>query len=57
MKGDSQMELLRFQSNYRGQAKFVVLDGPLAGQRISYRYMKREFYERDYADFGARAWS
>lgn len=50
------MAILRFQSNYRGQADYLVLAGPLAGKRVSYRYMKREFYEKDYADFGARAW-
>lgn len=48
--------LLRFQSNYRGQADYLVMAGPLAGKRVSYRYMKREFYEKDYADFGARVW-
>lgn len=50
------MDLLRFQSNYRGQADYLVLTGPFAGKRVSYRYMKRDFYEKDYADFGARAW-
>ncbi|MFJ1470263.1 hypothetical protein [Massilia orientalis] len=50
------MNPLRFQSNYRGQADYVVLAGPPAGKRVSYRYMKRDFYEKDYADFGARAW-
>ena len=56
MKGDSEMAILRFQSNYRGQADYLVLAGPVAGKRVSYRYMKRGFYEKDYADFGARAW-
>lgn len=48
--------LLLFQSNYRGQADFLVLAGSLAGKRVSYRYMKREFYEKDSADFGALGW-
>jgi hypothetical protein len=56
MKENIPMALLRFQSNYRGQADYLVLAGPLEGKRVSYRYMKREFYEKDYADFGARAW-
>lgn len=52
----TQRTLLQFQSNYRGQADYLVMAGPLAGKRISYRYMPREFYEKDYADYGARAW-
>jgi len=52
----AESRLLQFQSNYRGQADYLVLAGPLAGKRVSYRYMKREFYETDYADYGARAW-
>jgi hypothetical protein len=52
----TQRTLLQFQSNYRGQADYLVMAGPLAGKRISYRYMPREFYEKDYTDYGARAW-
>lgn len=52
----TQLSLLQFQSNYRGQADYLVTAGPLAGKRISYRYMPREFYEKDYADYGAKAW-
>lgn len=48
--------LLKFQSNYRGQTDYLVLGGPLAGKRVTYRYMKREFYEKDYADYGAQVW-
>lgn len=49
--------LLQFCSNYRGQTEYLVLQGELAGRRVSYRYMNREFYEQDYADFGGRVWS
>jgi len=52
----AESRLLKFQLNYRGQADYLVLTGPLAGKRVSYRYMKPEFYEKDYADYGARAW-
>lgn len=52
----TQRTLLQFQSNYRGQADYLVMAGPLAGKRISYRYMPRDFYEKDYADYGAKAW-
>lgn len=48
--------LLQFCSNYRGETEYLVLKGALAGRRVSYRYMNREFYEQDYADFGGRAW-
>lgn len=48
--------LLKFQSNYRGQTDHLVLGGPLAGKRVTYRYMKREFYEKDYTDYGAQVW-
>jgi hypothetical protein len=53
----AESSLLKFQSNYRGQVDYLVLTGPLAGKRVSYRYMKPEFYEMDYADYGARAWA
>lgn len=49
--------LLQFCSNYRGETEYLVLKGALAGRRVSYRYMNREFYEQDYADFGGRVWS
>lgn len=48
--------LLQFRSNNRGQTDYLVLGGPLAGKRVTYRYMKREFYEKDYADYGAQVW-
>lgn len=48
--------LLQFCSNYRGETEYLVLKGALAGRRVSYRYMNREFYEQDYADFGGRVW-
>lgn len=49
--------LLQFCSNYRGETEYLVLKGALAGWRVSYRYMNREFYEQDYADFGGRVWN
>lgn len=49
--------LLQFCSNYRGETEYLVLQGALAGRRVSYRYMNREFYEQDYADFGGRVWN
>jgi len=57
--GDSsgaESSLLKFQSNYRGQAAYLVLAGPLAGKRVTYRHMKREFYEQDYADYAGQVW-
>ncbi|MDK6076208.1 hypothetical protein [Massilia varians] len=52
----AESSLLKFQSNYRGQTAYQVLAGPLAGKRVTYRYMKREFYEQDYADYGGQVW-
>ena len=49
--------LLQFCSNYRGETEYLVLKGALAGRRVSYRYMNREFYEQDYASFGVRVWN
>lgn len=49
--------LLQFCSNYRGETEYLVLKGALAGRRVSYRYMNREFYEQNYADFGGRVWN
>lgn len=49
--------LLQFCSNYRGETEYLVLQGSLAGRRVSYRYMNRDFYEQDYADFGGRVWN
>lgn len=48
--------LLKFQSNNRGQAAYLVLTGPLAGKRVTYRHMKREFYEQDYANYAGQVW-
>lgn len=53
---NNESSILKFQSNERGQAAYLVLEGPLAGKRVTYRHMKREFYEQDYADYAGRLW-
>lgn len=47
---------IQFLSNYRGESDFAVVAGPLAGKRIRYRYLRPEWYAKDYADYGARAY-
>lgn len=41
---------LKFISTYRGSASYEVQSGPMSGKRIRVRYLKRDFYVRDWGD-------
>lgn len=41
---------LQFICTYRGVADYTVCSGPMTGRRIAVRYLKPEFYRKDWAD-------
>lgn len=41
---------LQFICTYRGVAEYEVLAGPMAGKRVRVRYLREQFYERDWCD-------
>lgn len=41
---------LAFLSTYRGETSHLVMDGPMEGKRIMVRYLRPEWYEKDYQD-------
>ncbi|MWL91805.1 hypothetical protein GA566_30905 [Cupriavidus sp. SW-Y-13] len=43
-------KIVRWRSNYRGEARFDVVAGPLAGETVAVRFLKPDFYEKDFRD-------
>ena len=43
-------KIVRWRSNYRGEARFDVVSGPLEGETVAVRFLKPEFYEKDFRD-------
>lgn len=42
--------LLRFRSSYRGQSEYQVLRGGMKGKIVSVRYLRHEWYQKDFED-------
>lgn len=50
------MAKIQFLSDYRGEGDYRVLTGPLAGERISVRYMDPDWYLKDFEENAGRVW-
>lgn len=52
----TEMAKIQFLSDYRGEGDYRVLTGPLAGERISIRYMDPDWYLKDFEENAGRVW-
>lgn len=43
-------QIVRWRSNYRGEARFDVVAGPLEGETVAVRFLKPAFYEKDFRE-------